>query len=177
MQKNCLGRALPEKGWLSSYLQTSSGLCLLQQKFAFCICLPNNLSFAEHGSAWLLTETASSPTAQETQVACAGRGGAGSGRGKPRAARSVCPLWHCVTTGPKGQPGHRARTEAAEKWQTVGGRERNTTVKPHLACHKLVRSKSRLADQVVILNSFFFFKQDIEPIRHHDIWNAVTRVL
>lgn len=44
----------------------------------------------------------------------------------------------------------------AEKWQIRGWRERNTTVKPHLGCHKLVRSKSRLADQLVI---FFFFNK------------------
>lgn len=58
-----------------------------------------------------------------------------------------------------------------------GWRETNATVKPHLGCHKLVRSKSRLADQLVILNFFFFFKQDRELVRHHDIWDAVTRVL
>lgn len=159
-------------------MQTSSGPCLLQQKFAFCTCPPNNLSFAEHGSAWLLTETASSPTPQETEVASVGRGGAGpceqwqrrassrhGGCGKPTAEQSVCPLQCCVirqrglaAPGNGEESGSQDTGQGqklfAEKWQIRGWRERNTTVKPHLGCHKLVRSKSRLADQLVI---FFFF--------------------
>lgn len=38
---------------------------------------PNNLYFAEQGSAQFLTEPASSPTPRETEVASVGNGGAG----------------------------------------------------------------------------------------------------
>lgn len=47
----------------------------------------------------------------------------------------------------------------AEKWQIRAWRERSTTAKPYLGCHKLVRSKSRLSDQLLIFIFLFFLNK------------------